>query len=142
MAATKQSQSAQRPIGKNKNNKGAVINVFDSYIKKQLSKDNNLPQIKSITKSSDVLGAIRQSKKISKDKDTVSNLKAVLSIRQQLSSYKPGSVVNGRQLRNPAPLKSKDSVTGSANGGDTIEDFAENSILAKSQFSNPQMYKS
>ena len=95
-ALAKQSQSAQKSTGQNKDNQGTVINIFDTYIKKELSKDQNLPELKSITKSSEVLSAIRKSKKISKDKDTVSNLKAVLSVRQQLSNYKPGSVVNGR----------------------------------------------
>ena len=60
-----------------------------------------MPKLDSSMDKSKLISAIRKSDRLQKDKETIRNLKAVLSVRDKLNDNSPGQVVNGRELFKP-----------------------------------------
>ena len=53
------------------------------------------------------MALLRKSERLSKDKNTIRNLKAVLQMRQRLKENSPGRLINGHKLFMPVPLKTE-----------------------------------
>ena len=85
-------------------NRDGAVTELDTLIKKTLRKDPRLPELNSF-ESSKVLRAVRQSQRLRHDKDTMRNLREVLSMRESLLFNQPGQVINGRKLLKPVPLR-------------------------------------
>ena len=83
-----------------------AVTDMDKFIKMQLKKDPMLPELGQVDKSK-VMSVMRKSDRLSKDTDTIRNLKAVLQMREKLKSNQPGKVIHGRELAKPTPLKSQ-----------------------------------